>query len=278
MVRAMTDREGTGRTALITGASAGIGEAIARVFAEHGFDVVLTARREERLRIIADELRGQGVQATYITADLADPAAPAALCEELTRRGIVVDALVNNAGYGVPGFYRDCAWSEHARFMQVMVTAVIELTHRLEPGMTERRWGRILNVASLAGLVPGSAGHTLYGASKAFMIKFSESLTLEHVDDGVHVTAVCPGFTYSEFHDVVGTREKVRKLPRFMWMDAETVARQGYRAVMDGVPLCVNGPVNQALATVARLVPERVALSIMKRGSSRFRIRPDGSA
>jgi short-subunit dehydrogenase len=273
----MNDREGTGRTALITGASAGIGEALARVFAEHGFDVVLTARREERLRAVADDLRAKGTRATYVTADLADPAAPAALCEELVRRGIAVDALVNNAGYGVPGFYRDCRWEEHARFMQVMVTAVLELTHRLEAGMTERRWGRILNVASLAGLVPGTAGHTLYGASKAFMIKWSESLALEHADDGVHVTAVCPGFTYSEFHDVVGTREKVRKLPRFMWMDAETVARQGYRAVMDGVPLCVNGPVNQALATVARLVPERVALSIMKAGSHRFRIRPEGA-
>ena len=118
--------------------------------------------------------------------------------------------------------------------LNVMVMAVSELTYRLLPGMIERRYGRIVNVASLAGLVPAPAGHTLYAATKAFAIKFSEALAHEGRPHGVHVTAVCPGFTLSEFHDVTGTRAQVSKLPSWMWMDAPTVARQGFDAVMDG--------------------------------------------
>jgi short-subunit dehydrogenase len=199
----MSNQDGKGRTALITGASAGIGTALARVFAEHGFDLVLTARREARLVALASELEQKfGTRSTCIAEDLADPKAPRRLFDEVTARGIRIDALVNNAGYGVPKSYRNASWETHATFMQVLVTAVLELTHAFEPGMTERRYGRILNVSSLAGLVPGSAGHTLYGAAKSFLIKFSESLALEHAGDGVHVTALCPGFTHTEFHDV----------------------------------------------------------------------------
>ena len=126
----------------------------------------------------------------------------AKLCDQVTARGIIVDGLVNNAGYGVPGAYVNSTWETQHAFLQVMVVAVAELTHRLLPGMLERGYGRILNVASLAGLVPAPAGHTLYAASKSFMIKFSESLAHEVGHRGVHVTALCPGFTLSEFHDV----------------------------------------------------------------------------
>jgi short-subunit dehydrogenase len=268
----MSHSDGKGRTALITGASAGIGAALARVFAEHGFDLVLTARREERLAALAVELHNQfGVTATPIAADLADAQAPRRLFDELEARGIHVDALVNNAGYGVPRAFRKASWETHAEFMQVLVTAVLELTHRFEPGMTERRYGRILNVASLAGLVPGSAGHTLYGAAKSFLIKFSESLALEHSGDGVHVTALCPGFTHTEFHDVAGLRDLVRRLPSPLWMDAGAVARDGYRAVMAGQPLCIPGALNRVIASATRLVPESVALKIMKTQTKRIR-------
>ena len=122
-----------------------------------------------------------------------------------------------------------------------MVVAVSELTHRLLPGMIERKWGRIVNVASLAGLLPGVAGHTLYAASKAFVISFSESLALETAAHGINVTASCPGFTLSEFHDVSGTRDQVNKLPAFMWLDAEQVARESVDAVMAGVRVYVPG-------------------------------------
>jgi short-subunit dehydrogenase len=136
-----------------------------------------------------------------------------------------------------------------------MVVALAELTHRLLPGMIERRYGRVINVASLAGLAPAPAGHTLYAAAKACVIRFSEALAHEVRQYGVHVTAVCPGFTLSEFHDVTGTREKVSKLPSWLWMTAPRVARQGYDAVMAGIPIYVNGRVNRTIALLCRYVP-----------------------
>ena len=258
---------------MITGASAGIGAAFARVFAENGFDLVLTARREARLHELADELgRKHSVSSRVIAADLADPGAPRRIFDEIASHGRHVDALVNNAGYGVPGSFRNASWSKHADFIQVMITAVVHLTHLFEPGMRERGYGRIINVSSLAALVPGSAGHTLYGAAKSFLVKFSESLSLEHVGSGVHVTALCPGFTYSEFHDVLGNRALVSKLPSYLWMDADSVARQGYEAVMAGKPVFVNGPINRAVAAAVKLMPQYAALALMRRQTKKIRV------
>ncbi|MDR7420371.1 MAG: SDR family NAD(P)-dependent oxidoreductase, partial [Armatimonadota bacterium] len=124
---------------------------------------------------------------------------------------------------------------------------------------------------SLAGLVPASAGQTLYAASKAFLIKFSQSLALEVAPYGVHVTAVCPGFTYTEFHDVLGNRDRMSRLPRFMWMDAATVARQGYEASMAGQVVYVNGRVNRAIALLVRLLPERLTWAVARRVTGRVR-------
>ena len=254
------------RVALITGGSSGIGEAFADVFAAEGFDIVITARREERLRAVQARLQQQhGVRVEVIVADLAQRDTPARLCAEIAARGLKIDALVNSAGYGVPGSYVASTWDTHAASLQVMVTAVAELTHRLLPGMIERKYGRIVNVASLAGLVPSPAGHTLYAASKAFLIKFSESLAHEVRRYDVHVTALCPGFTLSEFHDVMGTRASVSHLPRFMWMDAATVARQGYTGVMAGEPLVINGRVNRAIATLIRILPQWLVVGIGRR-------------
>ena len=155
-------RDGTGSTALVTGASAGIGAELARVFAAKGFDLVLTARRAERLAALAEELRGQhGVRVQVIPGDLALPETPALLTSALERDGVVIDALVNNAGFAVPGRYRDTSWDAQRDFLQVLVTAPCELIQRLLPGMTQRGYGRILNVASVAGLMPGAASHTL---------------------------------------------------------------------------------------------------------------------
>src|SRR5439155_25466244 len=195
------------RVALVTGGSSGIGEAFAEVFAAEGFDIVITARREERLRAVQARLREKyGTRVELIVEDLEQPDAPARLCTELEARGLKIDVLVNNAGYGVPGSYLSSSWEVHSRFLQIMVTAVAELTHRLLPGMIDRRYGRIINVASLAGLVPAPARHTPHAAAKAVLITFSESLAHEVRRHGVLVTAVCPGFTHSEFHDVTRTR------------------------------------------------------------------------
>jgi short-subunit dehydrogenase len=121
--------------------------------------------------------------------------------------------------------------------------------------MVARGYGRVVNVASLAALVPGAAGHTLYAACKSFLVRFSESLAHEVRGAGVHVTAICPGFTYSEFHDRTGTRDLVSRLPRWMWMDADTVARQGYDAVMAGTLVYVNGRVNRTIAAIVKYLP-----------------------
>jgi short-subunit dehydrogenase len=259
-------------TVLVTGASAGIGKAFADVFAKYGFNLILTARREDRLRSLASELSTKhNVQADVVAADLADPAAPARLIADIEARGLKIDGLVNNAGYGVPGQYAATKWEDQRDFLQVLVTAPCELAHRVLPGMVAQKRGYIINIASLAGMIPGSAGHTLYGASKSFMVQFSRSLHLEATPNGVHVTAVCPGFTYSEFHDVTGTRKQVSRMPSLMWMTAEDVAEEGYQAVMRNKPVHINGSVNKGIALLAKYLPDSIALSIVKSQSRSIR-------
>lgn len=256
--------------ALVTGASAGIGAAIAREYARRGRPLILSARRRERLDQLASELSPL-VRCEVLCADLADPDAPRQLFEQTTQRGLPVEVLVNNAGYGLPGTFLAQPWSEHARFLQVMVTAVAELTHLYLPAMQREARGAVINVASLAGHVPGSAGHTLYAASKSFMIRFSQSLALENAATGVKVCALCPGFTYSEFHDVTGTREQVSKMPRWMWMDADEVAREGIDAVERGEVVHVTGRANRAIKALTQLMPDRWALRMVQKRSKDFR-------
>jgi short-subunit dehydrogenase len=252
--------EGSGKTALVTGASSGIGKAFAELLAQKGYAVVLTARRGDRLEALAAELtKKYGVAAHAIVADLSQPNASEQIAAELRSRNLAIDLLVNNAGYGVPGSYVNVAWSEHERFMQVMVTAVLDLTYRLLPGMIERGWGRIINIASVAGMVPSPAGHTLYGASKAFLIRVSEALSAENGPKGVNVTAVCPGFTRSEFHDVTGTRDKMNNMPGVLWLKADDVAREGYDAVMKGQSVVVNGRIYQFLVWLNGALPRSLA-------------------
>ena len=260
------------RTVLITGASAGIGEAFARVFAAHGWHLVITARRDDRLRTLQHELEsGYRVEVRRITADLADPATPTRLADELANAGVHIDALINNAGYGVAGNLLASPWATHAAFLRVMVTSVVEMTYRFLPPMIDKGYGRIVNVASLAGIVPPVAGHTLYAGAKSFVIKFSQSVAAEVRSGGVHVTALCPGFTHSEFHDVTGTRHIVSRLPKFMWMDAYTVAKAGYAAVMAGEVIHVTGLVNRAMAGLSKLLPESLVLAAVRQNASKFR-------
>lgn len=258
------------RTALVTGASSGIGEAIAREYAKRGIGLVLVARRRERLEALASEL-GERVRVAIIAEDLADAGAPARIVEQLERDGLQIDILVNNAGYGVPGRFLSSDWKTHADFLQVMVGAVAELTHRLLPGMEARGHGGVLNVASVAGLVPGSAGHTMYGAVKSWMIRFSESLSLECAPRGVHVTALCPGFTYSEFHDVTGTRAQVSRMSPRMWLQADDVARAGIDALQAGEPMCIPGWRYRLIRQLAKHLPDGLARRIIGRRSKDFR-------
>lgn len=257
---------------LITGASAGIGAAFARALAARGHDLVLTARRADRLETLAAELREKhGCAVTVIPADLEAPGAAAALTAAIDARGIAVDWLINNAGYGVPGSLDAEPWDVHARFLRIMAEVPTELIWRLLPGMRARGYGRIVNVASLAGHVPGSAGHTLYPAVKSYLIKMSQSLALENADRGIHVLALCPGFTMSEFHDVTGTREIMRKMPSYMWQTAEAVVDEALIAVETGAPVRVTGRLNRAIKAMFKLLPDALAYRLIARSAHRWR-------
>jgi hypothetical protein len=261
------------RLALITGASAGIGAALARVYARHGYDLTLTARREDRLHALADELRLRfGVDSLVVAADLAKPEAPEQILAAIAANGREVDALVNNAGYGLPGAYAATGWEDQRALLQVLVAAPCELAHKLLPGMLTRRFGRIVNVGSLAGMMPGAKGHTLYGPAKAMVMRFSQGLHLETQGTGVHVSALCPGLTYSEFHDVAGTRAQVSEnAPTWMWLGADEVAEAGYEAAEANRPLCVPGAPNKAIAALAKLIPDEWAMALLASQSARFR-------
>jgi len=257
---------------LITGASAGIGAALAREFAKAGWDLALTARREEPMIALAKELKREfGSTSHIIPADLSQPGACADILERLAKKTSHIDGLVNNAGFGLTGNFIDNEWSAHKDFLTLMLEAPTEMTRLVIDGMVERGFGRIINVASLAGHVPGSRGHTLYGATKSYLVKFSQSLNLEMQEHGVKVSALCPGFTYSEFHDVNETRNAVSKLPDWMWMTAEEVAESGFLALSHNRAVHIPGPGNKMIALLARLLPEQWALALMNSNSERFR-------
>ena len=224
------------------------------------------------MNALAEEARRRWkVDVHVLPADLADPATPQHLHDQLVDAGVTVDALVNNAGYGQVAQFLASPRAAHATFLQVMLTAVVDLTHRFLGPMVDRGYGRIINVASLAGLVPATAGHTLYAPTKAFLIKFSQSLALEVRNHGVMVTALCPGLTYSEFHDVSGTRDVVKQVPRWMWLDADAVARQGFEAVMRGQSIYVNGRVNQTIAFLMRHLPDSLMSYVTQEYSRKYR-------
>jgi short-subunit dehydrogenase len=263
----------TGRLALITGASSGIGAAFARLYASHGYDLWLTARRKDRLDDLATDIRmSSGVEVNVTAADLADPKTPDALLSEIALHGASVSALVNNAGYGLPGPFAASTWEQHQAFLQVMLTAPIEFCHKVLPAMIEARFGRIVNVASLAGLVPRGPDATLYGGSKAMLIRFSQCLHLEVADAGVHVSALCPGFTYSEFHDANHTRAQItQSVPSWLWMGADEVAAAGYEAAEANRALSVPGAPNKAIAALGKLAPDEWLLALMSSQAGRGR-------
>lgn len=252
------------RVALITGASAGIGAALARIYAAEGWDLILTARREAPLQALAEELARLGAVATVLTEDLADPAAPRRLFDAVQKRGLTVDGLINNAGYSRTAGFLNTDPADHRAMTQVMLAAPIELGRLFAPAMVERGYGRILNVASLAGQMPATGGDTLYGPIKSFLIKASQGLHLELRGTGVHVTALCPGYTLTEFHDVNGTRQEVSSAyPAWMWQTAEHVARVGYAACEANRPKVTPGVMNNVLAGLAKHLPDRVALNMV---------------
>lgn len=261
-----------GKWALITGASAGIGAAFAKSLAEKGANLILIARRQDRLTALAEDLRTQyKVKTKVIAADLARPEAPEEIWAILTKESIPVDILVNNAGFGLPGDYLDNDWNTFRDYLSLMVTSYAALTRFALDGMVERGFGRIIQVSSVAGLVPSSRGHTMYGATKAFLVSFSQALAAEHEDKGVHTTALCPGFTITEFHDVNKTRALISKLPNYMVMQVEPVVEGAIRAVEKRHVVYVPGFVNKMLVWLADTLPRPWAAKLMAGNSKKFR-------
>jgi short-subunit dehydrogenase len=249
--------------ALVTGASGGIGRALAGLFAADGWDLVLVARDAGKLGEVSRELQERhGAHCTVLPADLADPAAPAAIVRDIQERGLVVEALVNNAGFGLRGSFAETDIARELKMIQLNVVAPTHLTKLVLPGMLGRRRGKILNVASLAGFVPGP-GMAVYYATKAYVLSFSEALAVEVQDRGVTVTALAPGPTRTGFGATAGVEDSnLFKGPSVM--DVEPVARAGYEGLMQGKRLVVPGVLNKALIQSLRVSPRWMILSISK--------------
>ncbi len=252
------------KTALITGASVGIGRELAKLFAQDGYALVLVARNGSRLSEFADELQRQfGITAKPVPLDLTSPAAPQFLFDQLTREGIHVDALVNNAGYGKLGPFADVTLEEHLGQIQLNITTLTHLTKLFVVPMLEQKSGKILNVASTAGFQPGPL-MAVYYATKAYVISFSEALANELHDSGVTVTCLCPGVTDTGFQTRAGT-EETSLFRKMRPMKAKTVAQDGYRGLMKGKPLVISGIRNWLLAESLRISPRRVVTAISRK-------------
>lgn len=243
-------------TALITGASAGIGAELAKVFAAHDHDVVLVARRRDALEALAGTLEGKhGVKATVIVDDLGDPEAPGRIFAAVSDARIDVDVLVNNAGFGLGGEFSETPIEREIAMVQVNVTALMHLSKLFIAPMLKRRAGYVLNVASTAAFFPGPM-HSVYYASKAFVLSFSQALAEELDRSGISVTCLCPGPTETEFAQVAGI--KTVRLPNLDVAEAADVAEFGYRAMKARWRVAVPGARNKLVVQAQRFVPRRL--------------------
>jgi len=238
--------------ALVNGASSGIGEALARRIARDGRHLVLVARRAERLEALARDLKAaHGVAAHVIAKDLVKPGAARELVEDVERRGLTVDWLVNNAGFGTTGRFDRLPVEGELDEIRLNVEVLVELTARCLPAMVARKAGVVMNIASVGAFAPGPYFAT-YAATKAFVLSFTESIAGELRGTGVQVLCVCPGFTRTEFQEKAAV--DVSGIPDFAWMSAEQVADQAVRAVGRG-PVLVNGAMNSLMTAAVRFVP-----------------------
>ena len=252
-------------TVLVTGASGGIGEQFARLFAAHHHDLILVARIEDKLQSLSAELaRAHGIQSRSLAADLADPAAPPRLFEAL--QGVAIDALVNNAGFGARGAFAEIGYQVEARMIQVNVAALAHLTRLCLPGMLARRNGKILNVASTAAYVPGPF-MAVYYASKAFVLSFSEAIAEEVQGSGVTVTALIPGPTETNFAATAGNQDS-RLFRTAAVMSAAAVARVGFDGLMAGKRVAIAGVGNRLTVFSTRLAPRTMLAKITSKLNS----------
>jgi uncharacterized protein len=252
--------------ALVTGASSGIGRSFAELLAEKQQDLVVVARREELLRELAEEIEARfAVSVTVLVADLADPAAPSAIARRLAEDGREVDVLVNNAGYTMDGHMLSYDWEEHRAYNQVMALAPAELTYRLLPGMLERGFGQVVNIASAAALMPSTPFNTFYGPCKQHMVTLTRGLQIEYGQAGVTFSACCPGPVKDT---AILETQHGETWSRFTFLlnDVREVAERAYAAVEKGKTVEVVGASSKALPVFGRLLPADTWSRTMGRG------------
>ena len=261
----MTDR----RTALITGASSGFGVEFARLFARDGFDLVLVARSGAKMEELAQMLEGRfGITTIVLPKDLSHAHAGGELADNLHRRGVTIDALVNNAGFAQYGSFVDADPAELVEMLQVNVVALTELTRALLPRMVERGWGRIMNLGSVGSFAPAPMTGA-YAATKAFVLSFSLALTEELKGTGVTVTALCPGPTETGFQARAAMADSKLIAGRRL-VSADEVVRAGYAAMQKGRPFLVTGTASRLFAFGSRMLPRTTAAKIAGRSQKRI--------
>jgi len=267
----------TAGAALVTGASSGIGTAIARELAERGHDLILVARREQRLRSLADELTSEHeIGAEVIACDLSEADERERLHSAIAERGRWVEVLVNNAGFGSEGRFVDSDTARMVEMVEVNAAAVVDITGRFLPGMANRGRGAVINIASAASFqpIPGTA---VYAATKAFVLSFSEAIRTEMRGTGVGVTAVCPGPVETEFTEAAGIGGVEDETPSAFWISAEDVARHAVQGAADDKRVVVPGAIYKATSLLGQHSPRSLALPIAERiwrtGTSRGRDR-----
>jgi short-subunit dehydrogenase len=264
-------------TAVITGATAGIGAAFARRLAADGYDLVLVARDETRLEALAEQLRlgsgsgsgaVPGVAVQVLPADLSDPVSRQAVVDRVGDLEQPIDLLVNNAGIGTTGEFWEASYETLHGQLELNVTAVLALTHAVLPGMVKRGAGGVINVASVAGLIPGRG--STYSASKSWVIALSEGLSRGLAGSGVRILALCPGFVRTEFHQRAGI--DMSSAPSWVWLKAEDVVDAGMKALAADTVVCIPSVRYRVVVTASRLVPRRLTRLVNSRiGGARGR-------
>jgi hypothetical protein len=256
-------RKGDGQTALVTGASYGIGMDLAECFAKDGYNLILTARSADALKQAADKFAAQyKVAVATIPLDLGTPGGGAKLAQEIAAKNLTVDVLVNNAGYGIAGAMDGSNAAEQLGMVDLNVRALLELTQIYWPSMLKNKRGGVLNVASVAAFQPGPL-MAVYYASKAFVLSISEALWKEAEGTGVHVSCLCPGATESKFRERAGTGE-TRLSNAGAAMPSMTVAKQGYRGFRKNTRVVITGLRNRILAGATSWLPRTTVLGIVK--------------
>ena len=252
--------------ALITGASSGIGLEISKVLAQKGFSLVLVARREDKLKEVSQDLiQNYKTPVTYFVSDLEDPAAPKAIFEFCINKGYFISLLVNNAGYALPDAFHKTPMEAEEKFLRVLGISVVALTKLFLPDMITAKEGKIMMISSVAAFAPPSTIQTLYGPIKTFINRFSEGLNLSYNTLGITSTAVCPGYTVTNFHTASGVQQEMDRVPSFMKKEAHRVAEEAVEATLKGKKVSVPTKMFKIIVFLLKVLPHSLFPLFSKR-------------